>query len=217
RGPQGGQPQLRAAPRLRRVVHRLHRARAGRHRPAAGRRRHRRLHRGRDRRGRRAPARPGGAGLSRPSRGRWPGRATAGPGPRRDRGKPCSAGESGPSPVAVRHRGQENARSGRPGGRAAPGSPPPTRWEVTDMTSTPSGDGAPSGVDTTVAHSARVWNYWLGGKDNYPVDREAGEYVMQAYPEIVQAARADRAFLVRAVTHLVREEGVRQFLDVGTG
>jgi len=85
------------------------------------------------------------------------------------------------------------------------------------MTSTPSGDGAPSGVDTTVAHSARVWNYWLGGKDNYPVDREAGEYVMQAYPEIVQAARADRAVLVRAVTHLVREEGVRQFLDVGTG
>ncbi|WP_150255544.1 SAM-dependent methyltransferase [Nocardiopsis deserti] len=72
-------------------------------------------------------------------------------------------------------------------------------------------------IDTTVAHSARVWNYWLGGKDNYPADREVGDYVLQAYPEMVTAARADREFLIRAVTHLAREEGVRQFLDVGTG
>ncbi|WP_026122313.1 SAM-dependent methyltransferase [Nocardiopsis halotolerans] len=72
-------------------------------------------------------------------------------------------------------------------------------------------------IDTTVAHSARVWNYWLGGKDNYPADREVGDYVLQAYPEMVTAARADRDFLIRAVTHLAREEGIRQFLDVGTG
>ena len=72
-------------------------------------------------------------------------------------------------------------------------------------------------IDTTKAHSARVWNYWQGGKDNYPVDREVGDYVLQAYPEMVSAARADRQFLIRAVTHLAREEGVRQFLDIGTG
>ena len=71
-------------------------------------------------------------------------------------------------------------------------------------------------IDTTVAHSARVWNYWLGGKDNYPVDREMGDFVLQAYPEMVAAARADREFLVRAVTFLA-QQGIRQFLDVGTG
>lgn len=72
-------------------------------------------------------------------------------------------------------------------------------------------------IDTTVAHSARVWNYWLGGKDNYPVDREVGDFVAEVYPAIVTAARADREFLRRAVTYLTREEGVRQFLDIGTG
>ncbi|WP_159944397.1 MULTISPECIES: SAM-dependent methyltransferase [unclassified Nocardiopsis] len=72
-------------------------------------------------------------------------------------------------------------------------------------------------IDTTAAHSARVWNYWLGGKDHYPVDRALGEQVEQAFPEIVEIARAEREFLVRVVTHLAREEGVRQFLDIGTG
>jgi len=72
-------------------------------------------------------------------------------------------------------------------------------------------------IDTTVAHSARVWNYWLGGKDNYPVDREAGDFVIASFPDIVRIARTARAFLVSAVTYLVREAGIRQFLDIGTG
>ncbi|MEU2974454.1 SAM-dependent methyltransferase [Nocardiopsis alba] len=72
-------------------------------------------------------------------------------------------------------------------------------------------------IDTATAHSARVWNYWLGGKDNYPADREVGDHIREIFPGIVTAARADRAFLVRVVTHLVREAGVRQFLDIGTG
>ncbi|GAB3692345.1 SAM-dependent methyltransferase [Nocardiopsis oceani] len=72
-------------------------------------------------------------------------------------------------------------------------------------------------LDTSVPHSARVWNYWLGGKDHYPVDRELGEQIEQAYPEIADIARADRQFIIRSVTHLAREEGVRQFLDIGTG
>jgi hypothetical protein len=75
----------------------------------------------------------------------------------------------------------------------------------------------PSGVDTSVSRSARVWNYWLGGKDNYPVDHEAGDEFAAILPSIVDVARASRAFLVRAVRYLVAEEGIRQFLDVGTG
>ncbi|MEV2275453.1 SAM-dependent methyltransferase [Nocardiopsis sp. NPDC049922] len=71
-------------------------------------------------------------------------------------------------------------------------------------------------IDTSVPHNARIWNYWLGGKDNYPVDREMGEQIRSFFPEIVDNAVADRAFLVRAVTCLA-EEGVRQFLDIGTG
>jgi len=72
-------------------------------------------------------------------------------------------------------------------------------------------------IDTTVSHSARVWNYWLGGKDNYPVDRMAGDKVAEMYPDIVQLARAARGFLTRAVRYLAGEAGIRQFLDIGTG
>jgi S-adenosyl methyltransferase len=71
--------------------------------------------------------------------------------------------------------------------------------------------------DTTVSHSARIWNYWLGGKDNYTADREAGDRVAAMLPIIVAQARADRAFLGRAIRYLAGDEGVRQFLDIGTG
>jgi hypothetical protein len=72
-------------------------------------------------------------------------------------------------------------------------------------------------IDTSVPHSARVWNYWLGGKDNFAADRAAGDQVREAYPEVVEIARASRAFLVRAVQYLVGQAGIRQFLDIGTG
>jgi O-methyltransferase involved in polyketide biosynthesis len=75
----------------------------------------------------------------------------------------------------------------------------------------------PPEIDASVPHSARIWNYWLGGKDNYPVDREAGDQYREAFPEIVDVARASRAFLTRAVRWLAGEAGVRQFLDIGTG
>jgi hypothetical protein len=74
-----------------------------------------------------------------------------------------------------------------------------------------------SRLDTSAPHSARVWNYWLGGTDNYPADREVGDRVMAMLPSIVEQARADRAFLGRAVAHLAGDAGIRQFLDVGTG
>ncbi|MGK5556293.1 SAM-dependent methyltransferase, partial [Actinomadura kijaniata] len=74
-----------------------------------------------------------------------------------------------------------------------------------------------SGFDTSVPHSARIWNYWLGGKDNFPVDQQAGDAYAQTFPGIRDLARASRAFIGRAVTHLAAEQGVWQFLDIGTG
>jgi S-adenosyl methyltransferase len=72
-------------------------------------------------------------------------------------------------------------------------------------------------LDTRHAHSARVYNYWLGGKDNFAADREAAEQAIAANPGIVGDVRANRAFLVRVVRYLAAECGVRQFLDIGTG
>ncbi|MFE0760314.1 SAM-dependent methyltransferase [Streptomyces smyrnaeus] len=72
-------------------------------------------------------------------------------------------------------------------------------------------------IDDTVPHSARIWNYWLGGKDFYDVDRQVGDEIARTNPGIVDTARAQRAFLCRAVRHLAGEVGIRQFLDIGTG
>jgi O-methyltransferase involved in polyketide biosynthesis len=74
-----------------------------------------------------------------------------------------------------------------------------------------------SDINTNVAHSARVYDYWLGGKDNFPADRELAELMIQAIPDMRAMAAANRAFLSRAVRYLVGEAGVRQFLDLGTG
>jgi hypothetical protein len=76
---------------------------------------------------------------------------------------------------------------------------------------------APSGLDTNVPHIARVYDYWLGGKDNFAVDREAAEQVIAAYPGILRDVRAQRAFLSNAVSYLAGVAGIRQFLDIGTG
>jgi S-adenosyl methyltransferase len=88
---------------------------------------------------------------------------------------------------------------------------------LTDSSLAPSHRAEPPEIDTSVPHSARIWNYWLGGKDNYPVDRAAGDEYRATYPEIVNVARASRQFLTRAVGYLAGEAGVRQFLDIGTG
>ena len=75
----------------------------------------------------------------------------------------------------------------------------------------------PPGINTTVAHAARVYDYWLGGKDNFAADRALGDAIMAAVPTIRLMARANRDFLARAVRYLAREAGIRQFLDIGTG
>ncbi|KAB1140242.1 SAM-dependent methyltransferase [Streptomyces luteolifulvus] len=72
-------------------------------------------------------------------------------------------------------------------------------------------------INSSVPHSARIWNYWLGGKDCYEIDRQVGDQISGANPAILDIALAQRAFLVRAVEYLAGEAGIRQFLDVGTG
>jgi hypothetical protein len=76
---------------------------------------------------------------------------------------------------------------------------------------------ASSRFDTSVPHSARIWNYWLGGKDNYAADRQAGDAYAAIFPRITHIARCSRYFLARAVRYLAADAGIRQFLDIGTG
>ena len=91
-----------------------------------------------------------------------------------------------------------------------------------DEAAGPAGDGVPGIVrslpfDTSKAHQARMYDYALGGKDNYAADRAAAEAVLKINPEMAFTARANRAFLGRAVRYLAAEAGIRQFLDIGTG
>ncbi|MFG1708148.1 SAM-dependent methyltransferase [Nonomuraea sp. M3C6] len=72
-------------------------------------------------------------------------------------------------------------------------------------------------IRSHVPHTARIWNYWLGGKDNFAADREVGDRVREIFPVVIELARADRLFLGRAVRYLAAEVGIRQFLDIGTG
>ena len=81
--------------------------------------------------------------------------------------------------------------------------------------SEPPGTAVP--FDTNLPHIARVYDYWLGGKDNFAADRELAEKFMRADPSVTAGVRSNRAFLGRAVHYLVAEAGIRQFLDIGTG
>jgi trans-aconitate methyltransferase len=85
------------------------------------------------------------------------------------------------------------------------------------MATTEDQDPSPAGIDVTIPQSARVYDYWLGGRDNYPPDRELGEALAQAIPTIRTMVRAQRALLSRIVRYLAGEAGVTQFFDVGTG
>jgi len=76
---------------------------------------------------------------------------------------------------------------------------------------------APPGVNINVPHSARIYDYWLGGKDNFAVDRAVGEAMIQAIPTLRHMAGENRKFVHRVARDLVEKEGIRQFLDIGTG
>jgi hypothetical protein len=89
--------------------------------------------------------------------------------------------------------------------------PPPGTAEVSGQAD------EPVSFDTSLAHPARTYNYWLGGRDNYEADRKVGDMVAGIMPDIRASAKANRAFLRRTVEYLAREAGIRQFLDIGTG
>lgn len=95
----------------------------------------------------------------------------------------------------------------RPPAAAVPGRATPARDDLTPPTGI---------VRTDVPAAPRIWDYWIGGKDNYAADRAVGDVVAQAHPGFVDAALAARRFLLRTVTHIA-EAGIRQFLDIGSG
>jgi hypothetical protein len=93
---------------------------------------------------------------------------------------------------------------------------------MTSDDSAPSGDATDEEADslpfdTSVAHQARMYDYALGGKDNYAADRAAVEAGLKVWPDATLSARSNRAYLGRVVRHLAGEAGIRQFLDIGTG
>jgi S-adenosyl methyltransferase len=85
------------------------------------------------------------------------------------------------------------------------------------VTPAPGAGTSPVRIDTSVAHIARVQDYWLGGRDNFAADRRAGEEAGTAFPGLVASVRSTRAFLAHTVRYLTADEGIRQFLDIGTG
>ena len=85
------------------------------------------------------------------------------------------------------------------------------------MSETSMAESPSSRINASVPHSARVWNHLLGGKDNYPVDRQAAAKILEVFPGMADIARQSRHMLTRVVRHLAADAGIRQFLDIGTG
>ena len=107
-------------------------------------------------------------------------------------------------------QGTGSARSGGPGSAAAGG--PASSGAAAEPWGPP-----PAGLDVSAPHPARVWNYWLGGRDFFAADKAAGEEIGQEFPHLAEMARAERAFLVRAVRFLAGPARIRQYLDIGAG
>jgi len=141
------------------------------------------------------------------------------------------ASEAGKNQAGVASQPRHAAPAGRdaghgtgydagPAGRAAPrpdAAPPrPDAGDAGHEQREPWG-APPAGLDVSLPHPARVWNYWLGGRDFFAADKAAGEEIGREFPHLAEAARAERAFLVRAVRFLAGPARIRQFLDVGSG
>src|SRR5438132_5374532 len=89
---------------------------------------------------------------------------------------------------------------------------------MTTPSGVPAADASPADkIDTSVPHPARRYDYWLGGKDNFAADRESGDRIAEAYPDIVTSVRENRRYMERVVSYLAAEAGITQLLDIGTG
>src|SRR5690349_23120123 len=126
-----------------------------------------------------------------------------------DAGHGAGPARSG-GPVSV-GRPAGSGRSGRSGRSGSSGAGEPER-----AAAEPWGP-PPAGLDVSAPHPARVWNYWLGGRDFFAADKAAGEEIGQEFPHLAEMARAERAFLVRAVRFLAGPAKIRQYLDIGAG
>jgi hypothetical protein len=101
--------------------------------------------------------------------------------------------------------------------RLFPGNPPQGESVTGESAGAAEQPGLPGALDTARPHQARIYDYWLGGKDNFAADRDAADRAQAAYPGIRRGVRAQRAFLGNVVDHLAKAHGIRQFLDIGTG
>jgi hypothetical protein len=125
--------------------------------------------------------------------------------------------EAGKDQAGVASRPRHAAPAGHDAGPVRHDSPPPPdNAEAGQQQREPWGP-PPAGLDVSLPHPARVWNYWLGGRDFFAADKAAGEEISREFPHLAEAARAERAFLVRVVRFLAGPARIRQFLDVGSG
>jgi hypothetical protein len=125
--------------------------------------------------------------------------------------------EAGKDQAGVASRPRHAAPAGHDAGPVRHDSPPPPdNAEAGQQQREPWGP-PPAGLDVSLPHPARVWNYWLGGRDFFAADKAAGEEISREFPHLAETARAERAFLVRAVRFLAGPARIRQFLDVGSG
>jgi hypothetical protein len=124
-----------------------------------------------------------------------------------------TAGSRADAPVSHPGPGHGLTAAAHPAGSELPSA----AAAVAEPTGRDPGGTPPPGLDVSAAHPARVWNYWLGGRDYFAADRAAGEQLSREFPHLAQTARTERAFLVRAVRFLAGPARIRQFLDIGAG
>jgi len=125
--------------------------------------------------------------------------------------------EAGKDQAGVASRPRHAAPAGHDAGPIRPDSPPPPDNAEAGQEQREPWGPPPAGLDVNLPHPARVWNYWLGGRDFFAADKAAGEEISREFPHLAETARAERAFLVRAVRFLAGPARIRQFLDVGSG
>src|SRR5690349_14863321 len=125
--------------------------------------------------------------------------------------------EAGKDQAGVASRPRHAAPVGHDAGPIRPDSPPPPDNAEAGQEQREPWGPPPAGLDVNLPHPARVWNYWLGGRDFFAADKAAGEEISREFPHLAETARAERAFLVRAVRFLAGPARIRQFLDVGSG
>src|SRR5690242_9959275 len=125
--------------------------------------------------------------------------------------------EAGKDQAGVASRPRHAAPAGHDAGPVRHDSPPPPDNAEAGQEQREPWGPPPAGLDVSLPHPARVWNYWLGGRDFFAADKAAGEEISREFPHLAETARAERAFLVRAVRFLAGPARIRQFLDVGSG